>query len=65
MLEQRLPEIVDENQIDPPLAEVVFLGSLTMPEEAKQAYAYIEEEGGQLVLERYATNFDHLAIPID
>jgi len=41
------------------------IGNLAMPDEAKQTYAYMHEDSGQLVIEQYANNFDQTPIAID
>lgn len=64
MLEQRpIEKIADgmENLYFVPQ----IVGNLTMPEEAKQAYAYLAKDSDQLVIDRYAYDFDVTPIPID
>jgi hypothetical protein len=64
MLEQRPIETI-ENEIEKIYFVPQILGSLTMPEEAKQAYAYLAKDSDQLVIDRYAYDFDVTPIPID
>jgi hypothetical protein len=65
MLEQRPIETVTGNNETEFALISLALGELMMPEEAKQDYAFLAKNSDQLVIERYAYDFDVTPVPID
>jgi hypothetical protein len=63
-VEQRPVEIVAE-ELERAVQFAPALGDLAMPLEPKQTYAYLAKDSEQLVMDRYAYDFDVTTIPID
>lgn len=62
---ERSNEVVAENNFERIVLVPRVLGDLAMPTEAKKAYAFLDKNSDQLVIEHYAYDFDVTPVPID